>query len=264
MKKTEQGIITANNLLQKDYYQIDIRLDEIPGNVKPGQFTHIQIPDFKHRILRRPFSVFNTDPDKKTISIVYKVVGEGTKHLSTISPKTKISVLGPLGNSFSVDQNKYPLIVAGGYGAAATYMLAKHSEKKGTFLMGGKDVSDLILLKEFKETGFATELATENGSLGHKGLVTDILKKELRKYSPEEVIVYTCGPNPMLKAISEITSRHKIETQVSLDEKMCCGLGACFACVVKIKSKDGNWEYKRACKDGPVFAAEDVYWDDET
>ena len=263
MQYQEDAVIIANRRLKGDYFQVDLRSPQISSEVEPGQFVHVKLPEFEHRVLRRPFSVFTADPQTDLLSIIYKVVGEGTTHLASLPAGQVLNLLGPLGVGFSLPQGDVqPIIVAGGYGCAATYLLAKRNPMPFLCLIGGRSAQDLLLVDEFRTLGCTVEVSTDDGSAGHHGLVTDLLDKALEN-AGERAAVYACGPNPMLKAVGKTALARNLDAEISLDHAMCCGIGACFACVVKMKADNPDgWEYVRTCMKGPVFKASDVYWED--
>jgi dihydroorotate dehydrogenase electron transfer subunit len=262
MKFQEDAQILGNRRIQGDYYQIDLATGRIAAQVEPGQFVHLQIPTLEQHILRRPFSVYDVDPASGRLSIIYKIVGEGTRHLSEVKPGTAANLLGPLGRGYtSPTPGSTPIIVAGGYGCAATYLLAKCSPEPGICLIGGKTTGDLLLVDEFTALGTEVRVSTEDGSQGHQGLVTELLD-ELLASKPVAPCIYACGPNPMLKAVGEVALKHGIDAEISLDHVMCCGVGACFTCVIKLKAdNEAGWEYVRTCREGPVFKASQAYWE---
>jgi len=261
MKKQETSKILNNKKLQNDYYQADLEAPSIAPLVVPGQFIHIRFPALQHKVLRRPFSVF--DINKNIISIVYKIVGEGTQHFATLQPGEELDLLGPLGNGYTIPvPDSLPVIVAGGYGAAATYLIARTSPVPCLCLIGGRSQKDVLLVDNFKAAGATVKVATDDGSQGHKGMVTDLLQEVFEEYSSKSLAVYACGPNAMLKRVSEIVYNKGLDAEVSLDHAMCCGVGACYACVVKMKAdNEEGWQYVRTCRDGPVFNASKIYWD---
>jgi len=262
-KKQSYAPIINNNRLQSNYFQVDLVCPEIAALVQPGQFVHVKLPELQHKILRRPFSVYNVDQASGTLSIIYKTVGEGTVHLSTLPPGSKLDLIGPLGKGFSLPKsNEQPIIIAGGYGAAAVYLLAARSEQPPILLLGGRNEEDLILIDQFRELGAELKLATDDGSLGHPGLITELLPETLTNETELITRLYACGPHGMLKAVSEIATDYNLTAEISLDHAMCCGVGACFACAVKVKSEDARgWTYARTCIDGPVFKSDQAIWE---
>ncbi len=262
MKYEETARSLRNDRIQGDYHRLDLEAPLIAGGVRPGQFVHVQVPGLPHRVLRRPFSVFDAAPDAGRLSIIYKVVGEGTAQLAATAPGTKINLLGPLGNGFSLPApGAFPVIVAGGYGCAATFLLARCSSVPFLVLIGGRSAADLLLVREYRELGCTVRVATEDGSEGRRGVVTDLLAQALDE-SGHPPQVYACGPNAMLGVVCRMVSSRGLDAEVSLDHAMCCGVGACYTCVVKTRADtpDG-WEYVRTCLDGPVFRARETVWD---
>ena len=262
MKKQIDAPILSNARLQGDYFQIDLQARAMVPFVQAGQFVHVQMPEFHHRVLRRPFSIYNADPATGVLSVIYKIVGEGTAHLATLKQRTALNLLGPLGRGYTpAGPGVRPVIVAGGYGCAATYMVARDSADPAIVLIGGRTAGDLLLVKEFEALGAEVRVSTDDGSAGHHGLVTDLLSDVLND-SRGAVAVSACGPNPMLAAVSRIVLERGLDAEISLDHAMCCGVGACFACVVKIKADNPDgWEYARTCRDGPVFLASQAVWE---
>lgn len=255
--KQIQAKILSNRQLQGDYFQLDMCAPEIAQEALPGQFVHVQIPDLEHRVLRRPFSIYDTDPATGRLSLVYKTVGEGTRKLCTNPSDGTLNVIGPNGKGFtSPADGQKAILVAGGFGCAATFLLAKLAPVKPIVLIGGRSKIDILLQKEYTALGCDLRISTDDGSLGHHGLVTNLLHEALAEF-PNATIA-ACGPNPMLKAVAAIAPT----AEISLDQPMCCGVGACFACVVKLKADtpDG-WRYARSCMEGPVFNATQVWWD---
>jgi len=256
----EIGKIVSNEVLQDSYYELKLSLPQISEQTEQGQFVHIKIPNLQDRILRRPFSICNVKDG--ILTIVYKVVGRGTEALSKAQPGTECDVLGPLGTAFTLpDDETIPVIVAGGYGSAATYILAQRSKRKGYLLLGARTKDDLILIDKFEKLGFKVLISTNDGSVGKKGFVTELIPEVIEKEEGEKLRFYGCGPMPMLMAMGKVVTETNHPAELSLDELMCCGIGACFACVVKVKADNSDgWRFARTCKEGPVFDANDVYY----
>jgi dihydroorotate dehydrogenase electron transfer subunit len=255
------GKIITNSILQDDYYKIEFYVPEICKKAKAGQFVHIKIANLKDRILRRPFSIADVSEDG-LLSVVYKVVGKGTEVLSSLVAGEFCDLLGPLGTPYSLPKaDEFPIIVAGGYGSAATYLIAKNSPQKGLLLLGARSKNDLILTDKFSEAGFKVQTSTDDGSQGHKGFVTELIAKALEENKGKKIRFYACGPTAMLLSLAKMLQELGYnDGELSLDHLMCCGVGACFACVVKVKAdNEDGWRYARTCKEGPVFKAKDVY-----
>ena len=202
----------------------------------------------------------------KGIEILYEVVGKGTEILSTKKTGDFIDVLGPLGNGFTlppftIHHSPFTILIAGGIGVAPLVFLAEELAKKKikTIVLIGAKTKKLILCEKiFKELATKVNIATDDGSRGYKGFVSELFEEVLRdtRYD-SRFTIYACGPHPMLQCIAKISKEQKIECQVSLEEKMACGIGACLGCIVKVK---GKARHKLACKDGPVFDASQIIW----
>lgn len=221
---------------------------------KPGQFVELRIDDTQGIILRRPISIHYFDVDKNEIGFLIQVVGEGTKKLSELKKGDKVNVILPLGNGFGIDDDKSKklLLVGGGVGSAPLFYLGMELKKAGynfTFLIGARKKEDLYRREEFESIG-RVEYTTEDASIGEKGFVTNhsVLNERYDK-------IYTCGPKPMMMAIAEYAKRNNIECEVSLENKMACGLGACLCCV-----EDTKEGHRCVCVDGPVFSIDELKW----
>jgi len=257
----EQTVQIVSNERDTDlYFRLVVRAAQIAPLVQPGQFAHVRILPLKHALLRRPFSIFQASAD--TLSILYKTVGQGTEVLSRMQPGEELSMIAPLGHGFTVPQpgGETPLLVAGGYGMAALYLLAQRSPQKGIVFVGGRRRVDILCEEEFKALGWEVRVTTEDGSHGEKGLVTHALQAELGRRAPGRKL-FACGPTPMLKAVGRLAAEFNLPAELSLDEHMCCGIGVCLTCVVPIKTGDG-WEYQRTCAEGPVFDSRQVAWEE--
>ena len=259
----EQSVQIISNERDSDlYFRVVVRAAQIAPLVQPGQFAHVRILPLKHALLRRPFSIFQVSGD--TLSILYKTIGQGTEVLSRMRPGENLSMIGPLGHGFTVPQpgREVPLLVAGGYGMAALYLLAQRSPQKGIAFVGGRRRVDILCEEEFRALGWEVRATTEDGSHGEKGLVTHALADELRQRTPGRKL-FACGPTPMLKAVGQLAAEFDLPAELSLDEHMGCGIGVCLTCVVPIKTNDG-WEYQRTCTEGPVFDSRQVAWEAAT
>lgn len=268
MELTETGlkpeIATARVLLNAPYsggYR-ELRLDvtSISGKVVPGQFVHIRVPGLSDRVLRRPFSVFHADAE--ILCVLYKVVGQGTQVLANVDEGEDISVLGPLGNGFpAVDESAFPVLVAGGYGVAPLCFLAERMPVKGVLFVGGSSAPDILCVDRFEDMGWTVHVTTEDGTMGRRGLVTDALDDWLGEYASDRTPeFFVCGPDGLLRAIGERCVSRGWRGSLSLDKHMGCGLGACLACVQRLRDPNGEEFWARVCKEGPVFDAEKVVW----
>ena len=256
----EQTVQIISNERDTDlYFRLVVRAPQIAPLVQPGQFAHLRILPMKDALLRRPFSIFQVAGN--TFSILYKSVGKGTEVLARMQPGEELSTIGPLGHGFTVPQpgGETPLLVAGGYGMAAMYLLAQRSPQKGIVFVGGRRRVDILCEEEFRALGWEVRVTTEDGSHGEKGLVTYPLIAELRQITAGRKL-FACGPTPMLKAIARIAGEFNVPAELSMDEHMCCGVGVCLTCVIPIKNGDG-WDYQRTCSEGPVFDSRGVVWE---
>jgi dihydroorotate dehydrogenase electron transfer subunit len=234
--------IVANDRDTDSYFRLVLRAAQIAPLIQPGQFAHVRILPLKDALLRRPFSIFQVADD--TFSILYKTVGKGTDALSRMRAGEELSVIAPLGHGFTVPKagEEIPLLVAGGYGMAAMFLLAQCSPQKGIVFVGGRRRVDILCEKEFAAIGWQVRATTEDGSHGEKGLVTQPLLVELKNNLPNRK-VFACGPTPMLKAVGKLAEEFNIPAELSMDEHMCCGVGTCLTCVIPVKSGD-SWEYQ--------------------
>ena len=169
--------------------------------------------------------------------------------------------LGPLGVGYSaIPDDTIPVFVAGGYGSAAMYLTAKNAKQKGVLMLGARTEADVILNDAYEALGYDSRIATNDGSLGKKGFVTELLDDVLKDYAGKKLMFCACGPHPMLIALSKLLQDKKLAGEISLDSWMCCGVGSCFGCVVKVNAdNEQHWRYARSCKDGPVFNVNDIY-----
>lgn len=251
----EDCIVVENKKIAQDYYKISFISKKIHKKALPGQFVHVLINN-KTVFLRRPFSIHQKNNDG--FSIIYHVVGKGTKALAKIKPQEKLNIIGPLGNGFKIHKNKIAVLIAGGCGVAPLYFLENELNKKkikSHFFMGATTESLLLCRSDFSKIGTKLYISTDDGSCGEKCTISALFSTHLKALNPKKIAIYTCGPKAMLKTVSEIAKRYNIPCQVSLEEYMACGIGACLGCVVE--TKNGN---KRVCKDGPVFDAKDIVW----
>lgn len=256
--------IISNKRDTDQYFRLVVRAPRIAPLVQPGQFAHIRVLPMTHALLRRPFSIFQVQGD--TFSILYKNVGQGTEILSRMRPDENLSAIGPLGHGFTVPQPgaEVPLLVAGGYGMAAMYLLAQRSPQKGRVFVGGRRSVDILCEAEFRALGWEVRVTTEDGSRGERGLVTEPLLAELRRSVPggaPHKKIFACGPTPMLRAVGGIAEEVGLPAELSMDEHMCCGVGVCLTCVIRVK-RDGSWDYQRTCTEGPVFDARVIQWEE--
>ena len=236
--------VVSNEKIAKDVYKMIMQGD--CNKISCGQFVNIQIDGL---YLRRPISVCEVVGDKLTL--IYKVVGKGTDAMSKMTQGTELDVLTGLGNGYDLSQSgENPLLIGGGVGVPPMYQLAKDliaQGKRVTVILGFNKAEEVFYADEFEALGAKVYVATADGSMGTKGFVTDVMKN-LEGYT----YVYTCGPEPMLKAVYNMS---ETSGQFSFEERMGCGFGACMGC--SCKTKYGN---KRICKEGPVLTKEEIIW----
>ncbi len=261
------------------YRYLSLSAPAIAAAAAPGQFVHVKVPALEPSALRRPFSIFNADAAEGRLELLYKTVGRGTAALNAVAPGDVVSVMGPLGHGFPLKCDGAALLVGGGFGVAPLYFLARmllakapgtraaqpHESTSGEaakapsikLFVGGRTANDLLALDRFKELGVEVFTATNDGSAGVKGLVTDPLDDELIRLRAEggKFELFACGPDPMLKAVAMRATGTGSKGWISMDRHMVCGVGACYACIQK--TVRGN---SRCCIEGPVFAAEDLVW----
>jgi len=251
--------ILYNKKVQGDYFHLVFESLKIAGKALPGQFLNIRIGVGNEPLLRRPFSIHRVKGRK--VEILYEVIGQGTKILSQRKTGEFLDIIGPLGNGFNYTLHaaRYtlPILVAGGMGVAPLMFLAEKLNKRKTLiLIGAKTKNHILCEKDFKKLGCEVKIASDDGSHGFKGYVSELLKNELYAKRYTLNAIYACGPRPMLKEISLISKQRNMEAQISLEEHMACGIGACLGCVIGTTKG-----YKRVCKDGPVFNAEEIIWE---
>ncbi len=248
-------------------YKMVLSAPQIGRQARPGQFIHVRVSRSFPPLLRRPFSIHRSEGEK--IEILYKVVGKGTEILSKRNRGEYLNIIGPLGNGYrlpSAPSEKSDIILlAGGTGVASLLFLAEsvchtNPELSVLALIGAKNREELLCEGDFERLGCRVEVATENGTRGYKGLVSDLLEKFLPLSGDKpRPMVFACGPWEMLKRIGKISRKHRFPCQVSLEERLGCGVGACLGCVVK--GRGSSYTYMRVCKDGPVFDAGELSWE---
>ena len=225
-------------------------------DIVPGQFVNLSIPNRPDLILKRPFGIMDFDKQKNTFKIAFAVVGEGTKSLSAMKAGEKINATIPLGNGFSINFfNKRVVLVGGGSGIFPLYSMKNYPELELYSFLGYKNKESSFLTSEFNDISKEVYISSDDGTIGEKGFITDILEQKIDGICPD--LVLACGPSNMLKALKKIILKRHIITQVSIEERMGCGIGACLVCACKIL-ENNKISNKRACFDGPVFNINEV------
>ena len=288
MVKTHRDTISVNDCqvlahyqFEADQYIITLESKEIADSTRPGQFVHLSVSGML--AMRRPISVMSVDADNGTFDLLYKIVGEGTKQLADRKIGDVLSVIGPIGNGFELTDRKIPLLIGGGVGMPPMIAIAqkiKDNAYYNPYVILGSEVpfpfeASQSSLSGFNSSKFYTMPLLEEWRVPcglaslqdyegvYKGYVTDLAREYLDSLSSsdlKEVEVFTCGPNPMLEAVSKLSNEYNLPCQASLEEYMACAVGGCAGCVVEVKTENGP-AMKRVCVDGPVFDAKTVFND---
>ena len=232
-----------------------LQSDEPLEEIKAGQFVQVRVDDAQHTYLRRPISIHDVDYQNRTITLLVQRVGEGTNKMSDTEIGDTLNIIYPLGNGFTIPENNEGnvILVGGGIGIAPLYYLGKMLKEKGIepqFLLGGRSKTDLIMLEDFEKVG-KVYITTNDGTLGEQGFVTQHSIWKEKKFD----MIYTCGPKPMMMAVTKIARENNIDCEVSLENLMACGLGACLCCVEN--TIEGN---VCVCKEGPVMNINKLLW----
>lgn len=248
--KMKADIVRQENIAT-DIFSMVVSAGEIAQSAVPGQFVSFYCEDGS-RILPRPISICDIDKNAGTLRFVYRIAGKGTEEFSALTSEHQIELLGPLGNGFKLSDKK-AIIIGGGIGIPPMLALAKALNCEKNIVLGYRD--EEFLSTEFKPYG-NVYMSSDSGTIGVKGTVMDAI----REHNITGDVIYACGPTPMLKAVQAYALENNIEAQLSLEEHMACGIGACLACVCKSKDIDDHSKVKnkRVCKDGPVFNAKEV------
>ena len=256
-----EGKILANKKINATDYKLVLSVPEIVEETKPGQFLHVKCGAGLEPLLRRPLSVHRYNDETGELVILYRVFGKGTEILAKRQSGEEIDVMGPIGNGFDLNNLKEKIMVlGGGIGAAPLMALIDELvglEKEVTVLIGANQKEELFCQSRLEELPVDLKVATTDGSYGYPGYVTGLLAEELETSDYDQI--FACGPTPMLIAMEPIIADKDIEVQLSLEERMGCGTGACLSCVCKVKvENEEGFEYKKVCTDGPVFKADEV------
>ena len=268
--------VLENVQVARDTYRVRFACGPIARRIVPGQFVMLRLAGLNDPLLGRPLAVYDVVDDAagqpSAIDVVYLVVGKMTRRLPALQPGTPLGVWGPLGNGFPPTETEHLIMVAGGIGQTPMLTLAKEylglrtfgnparqvpPAKRVTLCYGGRSGEYLAGVEDFRQLGVDVCLSTDDGSVGHRGLVTDLIQP-LVQQSPSACRIVCCGPERMMEATAKIARQLGLPCQVSLETPMACGIGICFSCVAKIRDASGEWDYRRTCVEGPVFDAEAV------
>ena len=252
----KQGLypITAKTASAKGIFDITVLCPEIAELASPGQFAQLLAPGY---FLRRPISICGIDKTAGTIRMVFEVRGEGTEALSRLNVGDNIDIMAPLGHGFTKIEGK-AVCVGGGIGVPPMLGIASLYGSDAAVITGFRNAAAVILQEDFKSAGCETILCTDDGSAGIHGFVTTALEEYLQ--SKKADIIYACGPTPMLRAVASTAEKYGVRCEVSLEQRMACGVGACLGCACKIM-RVGREQFLHVCKDGPVFDAKEVRFD---
>lgn len=268
--------VAENIAIGRDTYRIRFACPEIARRILPGQFIMMRLAGLNDPLLGRAMALYDVVPDPRGksagLDIAYLAVGKMTRRLPAMQPGMPLEVWGPLGNGFPPTGTEHLVMVAGGIGqtpflALAREYLGLHAygdpprqvprARKVTLCYGARTAEYLAGVEDFERCGVEVRLSTDDGSAGHHGPVTDLIRPAVEG-SSLDCRIACCGPEPMMQTTAEIARQLGLRCQVSLETPMACGIGICFSCVARIRDAAGNWDYRRTCLEGPVFDAEDV------
>jgi dihydroorotate dehydrogenase electron transfer subunit len=267
-----KSMVIANTEVSSGYYRMRLTAPPQMLESRPGQFVMVKVRDAIDPLLRRPFGIFDLGvippdytggSDQPYLEMLYRVVGKGTAMLSVLHHGDHLDILGPLGRGFEQGAPaEEKILVGGGVGLAPLYYLAKElvGRSRVRLFIGGRTKEDILCVTEFERLGVETYVATDDGTLGDAGLVTEVMERHLVE-ERNGMSIFACGPMPMLRAVADISRRTMIPCQVSLEAYMACGMGACLGCVVKGRDhEEQSPDYRCVCKDGPVFDFRELQW----
>jgi dihydroorotate dehydrogenase electron transfer subunit len=254
-KYQEDFIVISNERQSPEFVVLTLQAPAQLPDLYPGQFAEVRVDGAPGAYLRRPLSIHDVDYAQNTLKLLIQEVGEGTRKLAQLASGDRLNMIYPLGNSFSLPDSPNVLLVGGGCGVAPLLFLGRHLRDKGIqprFLLGAASARDLVSVEACRELG-EVMLTTEDGSAGTKGFV--IHHPVMKTFHPDFDWLYTCGPEAMMKVLARYSQDRNVHCQVSLENTMACGFGACLCCVTP--TVNGN---KCTCVDGPVFDAKELKW----
>ncbi len=256
MPMTRDCTVLESRRLNNTTVSLVLEAGEIAAEAKAGQFVNIKCGN--GLLLRRPISVCDVDKEGYTLRVVFEVRGEGTAWLAKLPAGHRLDVLGPLGHGYEFPEGKV-LVVGGGIGVPPMLYAARCADQ-AVAAVGFRSRDQVILTRELAACCEKVAVISDDGSTGRRGFV-NVLVKELLAEEPEIKAVFACGPKPMLKTVAAAAGEAGVPCQVSMEERMGCGIGACLVCACKIKTPEGE-HFQHVCKDGPVFRGEEVCWDE--
>lgn len=253
--------LTKKEQLKQDIFKFSVYAPSIVNNSKPGNFIEIKVSEQTEPFLRRPISIYNLNREEGILEFIFQVKGKGTQILSKKNEGELIDIIGPLGyGTFKYEEYKNLAIIGGGIGVFPLYELAKcakNDNKDVSTYLGFRNKDFVVLEDEFKNVSDELTITTDDGSYSEKGFAINYLERDIENEKIDSI--FACGPLPMLKAVQKLAIEKNIPCQISLEEKMACGVGVCLGCAVKTaKSPKDAPEYIHVCKAGPVFNAQDV------
>ena len=263
------GKIVRNTKIINGHYVLAVKLPQSFQTPIPGQFVMIREKGRLDPFLGRPFSVYTFERIENAVivEILYKVVGKETSILSMLKRGVLLEIYGPYGSAFNININgKKVVLICGGIGIAPLTFLASHYWGLATgdidviCYLGATGAAKLVGVARMEALCQGIFVSTDDGSMGYHGTVTDLFARDITVYDPSNTAIYACGPRPMLKALSEMPLMRALPCQVSLEERMACGVGACLGCSIETYDRDGKGTYRRVCKEGPIFDIRDVVW----
>ena len=273
MKTVATGKIIFNNTLSEEYRLMRLKVPADFRESLPGQFIMLRIPGRDFPFLGRPLSIYSLYAARKdtSIEILYRIAGRGTDLFSRMKKGEEVSVLGPLGHAFDVSTEvKHVMLVAGGIGVAPLSFLAEHYSRhslsntvKISCYLGARNINSLVGRERMERLCSETKISTDDGSAGYHGFITDLFERDLLSGGIRDTVVYACGPHQMLKVLARILEKHPFcRCQVSIEERMACGIGTCLGCTVVTRDAGSQRKFVRACKEGPVFDIRTIDWCD--
>lgn len=259
MSSVEKALVVRHRELVPRYYELEFIAPTIAAEVLPGQFVHIRVGESYDPLLRRPFSIYNVDKKLGSITVFYKVVGRGTRIFSRVHLENRLDVMGPLGKPFSIPSDiKTAYLIGGGVGMAPLVYLARvltDNKIRCRVLMGASTAGFLAGKDILDKLGVNYLVSTDDGSAGMKGRVTDLFAEQMAQRKAD--FVYSCGPEIMMAEVTRIAEEFGVPGELSLEEHMACGVGACLGCAHKMKDGDG-FRFAKVCSEGPVFKIGEV------
>lgn len=269
MPSIVDAMVVNQEEVAPNHFRLYLNAPEIAAEAKPGQFLHVSCGSTLDPLLRRPISIHMIQRNKGTVILFYRVAGYGTALLARQKAGSVVNLVGPLGKGFTMpDAKQHIILVAGGIGIAPLLYLSREltgSYRNAQVFFGAATAQQLFFLEEIRHSRHQLHIATDDGSAGSRGTVTATLANYLATLPPgllAKAKVFACGPKGMLRHLSEVIKDAGITGEMSLEERMGCGVGACLSCVCKTKDGAEDWRYSRICVDGPVFSAAEVVWND--